>query len=147
MHIIHVPQSASSPPAHGLVPTTSRGYARPMRALVSLNDRWWPTITLAVLLAVTALSLSPLPELPLPDAASSDKLHHLVAYALLAWPVATARPKGWVRIMAFFLAWSGMIELVQPFVNRYGEWADLAANATGLLLGAGGGVATRRFFQ
>ena len=118
-----------------------------MRALVSLNDRWWPTITLTVLVAVTALSLSPLPELPLPDAASSDKLHHLVAYALLALPVATAGPKGWVRIMIFLLAWSGMIELVQPFVNRYGEWADLAANAMGLLLGAGAGLATRRIVQ
>lgn len=118
-----------------------------MRALVSLCTRLWLPLTLAVLLALTALSLSPLPELPLPDVASSDKLHHLVAYALLALPVATARPTGWLWIMAFFLAWSGMIEILQPYVNRYGEWADMAANATGLLLGAGAGVGARRLAQ
>lgn len=118
-----------------------------MRRLVSLNDGFWQASTLVVLLAITALSLSPLPELPLPDVASSDKLHHLVAYALLALPVATARPGRWLWIMAFFIGWSGMIEIVQPFVNRYGEWADMAANASGLLLGTLAGALARRLAQ
>ena len=35
----------------------------------------------------------------------------------------------------FFICWSGAIELIQPFVNRYGEFQDLAANITGLVCG------------
>ena len=118
-----------------------------MRRLLSLNDRHWPRIVAATLLAVTVLSLSPLPELPLPDAAASDKLHHLLAYAALAMPVAAARPRRWVWILMLLLAWSGLIELVQPFVNRHRELADLAANATGLALGTAAGTAARRFSQ
>ena len=118
-----------------------------MRRLLSLNDRHWQRIVAAALLAVTLLSLLPLPELPLPDAAASDKLHHLLAYAALAIPVAAARPRRWVWILMLLLAWSGMIELVQPFVNRHRELADLAANATGLAFGPGAGAAVRRVSQ
>ncbi|RME39800.1 MAG: hypothetical protein D6794_03275 [Deltaproteobacteria bacterium] len=48
---------------------------------------------------------------------------------------ALARPKHLWAIFLFYLAWSGAIELIQPYVNRCGEWMDLAANAAGLLLG------------
>ncbi|MGB0282775.1 MAG: VanZ family protein [Neptuniibacter sp.] len=68
-------------------------------------------------------------------APGSDKLHHFIAYAALAFPVACARPKRWLVIVAGFLAYSGVIELIQPYVNRYGEWLDLGANAFGLLVG------------
>ncbi|EEY99166.1 hypothetical protein VOA_001515 [Vibrio sp. RC586] len=34
-----------------------------------------------------------------------------------------------------FLVYSGFIELVQPYVNRYGEWLDLGANGAGLVVG------------
>jgi VanZ family protein len=73
--------------------------------------------------------------LPLPDVAASDKLHHLVAYAALALPVAMARPRRWWLVPVALLAWSGAIELVQPYVSRDASWADLGANATGLMLG------------
>ncbi len=35
----------------------------------------------------------------------------------------------------FFFCWSGAIELIQPYVNRFGEWLDLAANTGGLISG------------
>jgi len=38
-------------------------------------------------------------------------------------------------IAMFFLGWSGGIELIQPYVNRYAEWGDFAANAAGLACG------------
>jgi len=34
-----------------------------------------------------------------------------------------------------FIGYSGAIELLQPYVNRYGEWMDLAANAMGVVCG------------
>jgi len=66
----------------------------------------------------------------------SDKTHHILAYAVLMFPIALRRPRNWLWAGLLFLVWSGCIELIQPHVNRYGEWADLLANLTGLLLGA-----------
>jgi VanZ family protein len=34
----------------------------------------------------------------------------------------------------FFIVWSGLIELIQPYVNRYGEWLDMLANMGGVIL-------------
>lgn len=40
-----------------------------------------------------------------------------------------------LTIFLLFVLYSGMIELIQPYVNRYGEWLDLAANTLGLACG------------
>lgn len=80
-------------------------------------------------------SLVPLPALP--DAPGSDKLLHLVGYALLGF-LSTWNRNGTIRIFAVTIAiilLGGMIELVQPFVNRYGEFADFAANSAGAVIG------------
>ncbi|MBX2847478.1 MAG: VanZ family protein [Acidiferrobacterales bacterium] len=82
---------------------------------------------------ITTLSLIPLPALP--DVPGSDKTHHYLAYASLMFPVAIKRPKYWLWIGSFFVIWSGAIELLQPFVNRYAEWLDLLANVIGILIG------------
>ena len=50
-------------------------------------------------------------------------------------PAALRRPRYLWAFFLFYLAWSGGIELIQPYVNRYSEWGDLAANASGLILG------------
>jgi len=93
----------------------------------------WREISVFCLCVITVMSLLPLSELP--AFPGSDKTHHLIAYGLLMFPVALKRPPGWLRIGVFFIVWSGLIELVQPYVNRYGEWLDLLANSMGLLLG------------
>jgi VanZ family protein len=116
-----------------------------MSALFSLNLRYWQVASIVLLVAITALSLSPLPDFPAPDLISNDKLHHAIAYAALAFPVSLARPRHWWLVLAGFLTWSGTMEMLQPYVNRYGEWADLLANASGLALGGGLGVLLRRF--
>jgi VanZ family protein len=102
-------------------------------ALLTLIKQHWIFATLFVLTAITILSLNPLPELPpLPG---SDKTHHFIAYATLIFPTALKRPKYWQIIVLFFIVWSGAIELIQPYVNRYGELQDLAANIIGLAFG------------
>ena len=30
----------------------------------------------------------------------------------------------------------GVIEIIQPYANRYGEWDDFAANGAGVMMGA-----------
>ena len=116
-----------------------------MRRLAEINARLWPFATIALLTVVTVLSLSPLPQLPGPT--GGDKLHHFVAYSALAFPAAFAGARNWPAVILALAVWSGLIEVVQPYVNRWGEWADFAANLSGLALGALAGMALRRSFQ
>lgn len=111
-------------------------------ALLTLIKKRWFFITLLVLTAITVLSLTPLKALPPPP--GSDKTHHFIAYATLMLPCAIRKPKHLPMITLFFVGWSGIIELIQPYVNRYGELEDLIANIGGLGCGLLIGVAVRR---
>ncbi|MDU9048233.1 MAG: VanZ family protein [Candidatus Electrothrix sp. Rat3] len=104
-----------------------------MSSFLRLIRKYWRACTITLLVAITVLSLWP--DDPLSSAPGNDKLHHFVAYAALVFPVALRRPKSWLLIIVLFIFLSGLIELIQPFVNRYGEWLDLAANTTGLFCG------------
>lgn len=100
---------------------------------LSVVQKHYLPISLCILSAILILSLSPADKLP--EVAGSDKTHHLIAYMALAFPVALARPKNWLFVILFYFGISGMIELIQPFVNRSGEWLDLLANTSGLCIG------------
>ena len=104
-----------------------------MRQILNLIERYWIALTALILTAITVLSLSPLPELP--SVPGTDKTHHFIAYAILMLPTALRRPQNWLLIAFGFVAYSGAIELIQPYVNRYGEWLDLLANTGGLICG------------
>jgi hypothetical protein len=104
-----------------------------MTTALVLIKKQWVILTLFILTAITALSLWPLDKLP--AFPGSDKTHHFIAYALLIFPAALRKPPHWKLIALLFIAYSGVIELIQPYVNRYGEWLDLAANTGGILCG------------
>jgi VanZ family protein len=104
-----------------------------MMILLTFIRTNWISITLLTLAAITALSLWPLEFLP--SVPGSDKTHHFIAYAGLMLPTALRKPKYWLLIGLFFIGWSGAIEILQPYVNRYGEWLDLAANTAGIVCG------------
>ena len=86
-----------------------------------------------ILLAITLLSLWPLEELP--PVPGTDKTHHVIAYGFLMFPAALRRPKNWHLIGLLFFVYSGLIECLQPYVNRYAEWLDMAANTAGIIAG------------
>lgn len=110
-------------------------------AALRLNDRLWPALTLALLTAITALSLTtPIAA----DVAGADKVQHLLAYGALAFPAALARARLLPALLAGFVLWSGAIELIQPQVGRVASLADLGANAAGLALGTAAALALRR---
>lgn len=88
------------------------------------------------------LSLSPLAELP--AVPGSDKTHHLIAYGALALPTAFAIPRKWLFLGVLYITLGGVIELIQPYVNRYGEWLDFAANSAGVLIGTSLGIGLSR---
>lgn len=100
--------------------------------IVGFIKQHWLTLTVLMLSVITFLSLSPLDELP--TVPGTDKTHHVIAYALLMLPTILKRHQHWLWIGIFFIAYSGMIELVQPYVNRYGEWLDMLANTSGIVL-------------
>ncbi|MCI5223099.1 MAG: VanZ family protein [Candidatus Electrothrix sp. AR4] len=91
---------------------------------------YWIAYTVFLLAGITVFSLTPLSDLP--AAPGNDKVHHLVAYGALVFPAALRKPSSLKLLILFFIAYSGAIELVQPYVNRYGEWRDLAANTIGI---------------
>jgi VanZ family protein len=104
-----------------------------MKVVVYEIKKRWKALTLLILTAITILSL--LPVAALPPAPGTDKTHHFIAYAMLMLPVALRKPANWILFGVFFILYSGAIELIQPFVNRYGEWVDLLANSVGVLCG------------
>ena len=104
-----------------------------MIKLLKTIRKYWRATTLFILTGITILSLVPLAELP--PVPGSDKTHHIIAYGLLIFPAALRKSDYLPAISLFFICWSGAIELIQPFVNRYGEFQDLAANIIGLVSG------------
>ncbi len=99
----------------------------------SLIARFWLLITIFNLLIITVLSLTPLDKLP--PVPGTDKIHHFIAYSVLMFPAALKRPHKWILIAVVFTLYSGMIELIQPYVNRYCDWMDIAANSAGIIVG------------
>ena len=104
-----------------------------MIKLLTLVRTNWIAFTMVNLLIITTLSLWPLENLP--SVPGTDKTHHLIAYAALMFPTALRKPDKWIMIGLLFIAYSGAIELLQPYVSRYGEWLDMAANTLGIICG------------
>ena len=109
-----------------------------MSSLLNMLSKYWWLASLVVLAAITVFSLIPLESLP--EVPGSDKTHHLLSYVLVMLPIALCKPRYWYLFAFAITVWSGGIELVQPFVNRYGEWLDLLANVAGVIIGCVIGV-------
>lgn len=85
--------------------------------------------------AVTVLALLPIEHLQLPVFDWWDKAQHILAFvvltvwALLLWPVPA------LRVVLGMLAYGAGIEAAQWAVGwRFAEWADLTADAVGVLV-------------
>ncbi|MGB5445347.1 MAG: VanZ family protein [Psychromonas sp.] len=105
-----------------------------MKTLLTKMRSYWLLCTIFTLTAITLLSLNPMGELP--SVPGGDKIHHMIAYAALMFPVVLKKPKHWLLIGFLFLCLSGTIELLQPFIARRSDWLDMAANFSGIVLGA-----------
>ena len=101
-------------------------------------------ITIFILLSITFLSLYPVQKLP--ELSGGDKTHHFVAYFLLALPTGLIKPKKWILFILFFIIFGGIIEIIQPYVNRYGEWLDFFANTIGVITGFFAGLILKKKF-
>ncbi|TKB43095.1 VanZ family protein [Thalassotalea mangrovi] len=104
-----------------------------MSLLLALTRRYWILLTMLMMSIICVLSLYPLQALPVVP--GTDKTHHFLAYFALVMPMALKKPNYWPVLVLSFIGISGAIELIQPFVNRYGEWLDLTANISGVIAG------------
>ena len=102
-------------------------------SIIKSIKQYWKPVTIFLLLIITFLSLYPLTKLP--ELPGTDKTHHLVAYFLLALPSGLKKPNKWILFIFLFIIFGGVIEMIQPYVNRYGEWLDFFANTIGVIFG------------
>ena len=91
----------------------------------------YATVVIAVLIGLA--TLTPVEELP--AVSGSDKLYHLISFAILTLPIAIIRPKAVWVIFIFSVGYGGAIEVLQPLVDRNCELADFLADVGGVALG------------
>ena len=69
------------------------------------------------------------------DVSGIDKLHHFLAFAALTYPLTVASQRYWLPIIIFGLLFGASIEIIQPYLNRFGDIGDFTADAVGVLIG------------
>ena len=89
--------------------------------------------TIIIAFAIGLATLTPVEKLP--QVSGSDKVYHLISFAILTLPIAIIRPRAIWIILSLSIAFDGAIELLQPLVNRNCEMADFPADAVGAMLG------------
>lgn len=100
------------------------------------------TIVLGSVIAISTL----MPLTPVAMPSGSDKVFHLAAFVALAFPLAVVRPRWSGLLFLAFSAFGGAIELLQPYVGRSRELADLIADMIGVTCGMGLGMLVGRVF-
>ena len=89
--------------------------------------------TVILTMAICVGTLTPLPDKIYTP--GSDKWHHFIAFAALAYPLAAASRLYWIPALIFALCLGALIEIIQPYVNRFGDIKDFQADALGVLFG------------
>ena len=89
--------------------------------------------TIAIAFAIGLATLTPVETMP--NVSGSDKLYHLISFAILTLPIAIIRPKAMWVILSLSIAYGGAIEIIQPLVNRNCEMADFLTDAGGAVVG------------
>jgi len=95
-----------------------------------------------VAITLSVAMLSPL-EAPPPAPEGADKLVHLVAFAVLAFPLARTGRFGLLPVFIGASVFGGAIEFMQPSFNRSADINDWVADVVGVGLGIGSGLLYR----
>ena len=101
-------------------------------------------LTLIVTIVLTAAMLWPLDDpQPVPD--GRDKIVHLLAFAILVFPLSRTGRFGIIPVFISACAFGGILEIVQPTFNRSANLDDWIADVVGILLGIICGLIYRLF--
>ncbi len=118
-------------------PESAARHTVPNRSAMApfLPLRAWRLAFLLSLAGVLVLSLAP--ATPASLTTGWDKTNHLLGFAVLGLLGLWSYPGRTVTVLLGLLAYGGLIEVLQSLTPyRLAEWADLLADALGLLLGA-----------
>ena len=74
---------------------------------------------------------------------SEDKFAHIVAFAVLSFPLSFTRRFKLLIVFVGTCSFGGIIELVQPFFNRTSEIWDWMSDILGVLIGIFFGVSAQ----
>jgi VanZ family protein len=97
--------------------------------------RRWRLIAAAAIGAVLALSLLPVPDLPVRPPRNTDKLVHVAMYAGLTWCHVKAYPRcSYFVLGASLVAYGALVEILQGFAARSPDYSDALANGVGVLI-------------
>ena len=91
-------------------------------------------LTLVVMTVLTVAMLWPINQPP-PAPDGTDKLVHLIAFAALAFPLASTGRIGLIPVFVGASAFGGFIEVLQPSFGRSADMQDWIADITGVALG------------
>lgn len=95
----------------------------------------------AALVSVLVLALLP-PQAAEPISFGWDKANHLIAFAVLAVLGRSAFPGRGGAVLAGLLVYGALIEVAQAMTPlRTAQWADVLADAVGIVIGWGAGAA------
>lgn len=104
-----------------------------IQKIIFPNYKFALILTFIFTLLILVGTLSPLPQKI--DAPGSDKWHHFIAFAVLTYPMVAANKRLVISIILFGLCLGAGIEIIQPYVNRFGDFNDFKADCIGILIG------------
>jgi len=99
---------------------------------LKINIHW--ISTLIFLLLILFGTLTPRDVVKVPDF-GSDKQYHLLAFTLFVMPLTFNKLKNIYWVLPVAIVFGALIELIQPFVDRYGDIKDFYADALGSVIG------------
>ena len=103
--------------------------------------RWSILLTIALATAIAILTLMPPTQVDMPS--GSDKPSHFIAFLALALPLGIVKPRWAGVLFLLFTIFGAAIEIIQPYVGRSREVADLIADVAGIACGMALGLLVR----
>ena len=104
-----------------------------IQKIIYPNDKIALILTFIFTLFILVGTITPIPQKI--DAPGSDKWNHFIAFAVLTYPMVAANKRLGFAILLFGLCLGAGIEIIQPYVNRFGDLNDFKADCIGILLG------------
>ena len=112
--------------------------------VIKFTQYYWKPITFFISLLIIFVSLYPLSNLE--GITGNDKTFHIAVYFLLAIPTGLKKPENCFVYIFIFILMGGTIEIIQPYVNRFGELLDFYSNVVGVISGFYAGVILKQNF-